>query len=167
MGFNTTVWGPAYWKYLFIEALNYSAFPNPNKKNIYLDRFLRVGDTLPCEYCRAYYSFILTQLPLEQFLEDERLEHPVMVWLYLVKDMVNKKLIRQENECFAAQCKLIDVDSNLSTYAKARRKSALRRKIFYTKPSPPYEDVLNYYEQFRSGCSSDANVALQSCRHIP
>ena len=167
MGFNTTVWGPAYWVYLFIEALNYSDLPAPNKKEIYLNRFLNLGDTLPCVYCREYYSFILTQLPLQAFLDNESLKNPVMMWLYLVKDMVNKKLIRQEQECYAQQCEVIDSDDNLSGHAKARRKASLRKKIFYTVPSPPYEDVLAYYEQFRSGCTSPTNEALQSCRHIP
>lgn len=167
MGFNTTVWGPGLWTGNFLMALNYTSHPAPNKKDIYLNYFGLLGDMLPCKYCREYYTIIKRELPLSEFLDDETLDDPVMVWLYLVKDMVNKKLIRQESECFAAQCDLIDTDPNLSSYAKARRKTALRKKIFYTKPSPPYEEVVAYYEQFRSGCSSDANVALQSCRHIP
>lgn len=167
MGFNTTVWGPGLWTGLFLMALNYTSHPAPDKKEMYLKYFDVLGDMLPCSYCRDYYTLIKKELPLIDFLNDTTLKDPVMVWLYLVKDMVNKKLIRQENECFATQCMIVDADQNLSTYAKARRKTALRKKIFYTTPSPPYEQIVAHYEQFRSGCSSGANVALQSCRHIP
>ena len=36
-------------------------------------------------------------LPLQKYIDDSTIEYPVMLWL-LLKDLVNQKLIQQENE---------------------------------------------------------------------
>lgn len=168
MGVRTTSWGGPLWYSCFCMAINYDDHPSPNKKQIYLDYFNVLGDILPCLFCRIYYEQCKDVLPLEEFIDDETLEYPVMYWLYLLKDLVNKKLIRQEDECFEKESKKIDNDNTLSNRAKSYRKTKLRAKIFYTQPSPPFEQVLEYYNSLKSTCESeDINKSLQSCRHIP
>lgn len=168
MGVSTTSWGGPLWHASFCMAINYNDHPSPNKKQIYLDYFNILGNILPCYFCRTYYEKCKKVLPLEEYINDETIEYPVMYWLYLLKDLVNQKLIRQENECFYKECAKIDDDNTISNRAKSYRKTKLKSKIFYTQPSPPFERVLMYYTSLISSCETeDINKSLQSCRHIP
>lgn len=149
-------------------AINYNDHPAPNKRQIYLDYFRILGEILPCKFCRVYYKKCEIILPLEDFIDDESIEYPVMYWLYLLKDLVNKKLIAQENECYRNESAKIDLDNTLSERAKKYRKTKLRKTLFYTQPSPPFKEVLAYYLSLKSSCeTNNINQALQSCRHIP
>lgn len=168
MGVRTTSWGGPLWHATFCMAINYDDHPSRNKKQIYSNYFDLLGQILPCYFCRRYYEDCKIVLPLDQFLNDATIDFPVMRWLYLLKDLVNKKLIRQEHECFRRECTKIDNDDALNHRAKSYRKRKLRAKIFYTQPSPPFEEVLAYYTSLKSTCeSTEINKSLQSCRHIP
>lgn len=168
MGVRTTAWGSQLWLACFSMAINYDDHPSPNRKQIYLDYFDVLGDILPCLFCRLYYEECKLILPLRKFINDATIEYPVMLWLYLLKDLVNQKLIRQENECYHRESMKIDVDDTLSKRAKTCRKNKLKKLIFYTTPSPPFDEVLEYYLSLKSSCeTNDMNKSLQSCRHIP
>lgn len=168
MGVRSTSWGGPLWHSCFCMAINYNDHPSPNKKQIYLDYFNRLGDILPCSFCRNFYKECEDALPLERFIDDPSLEYPVMYWLYLLKDLVNHKLIRQEAECYHTEAAKLDNDNTLSHRAKAYRKSKLKKQLFYTQSSPPFEDVLAYYLTQKSSCETkNINMSLQSCRHIP
>jgi hypothetical protein len=54
-------------------------------------------DILPCIFCRNSFREFLKQLPIEPFLVG-RIE--LVYWLYLMKDKVNNKLIKQEQQCY-------------------------------------------------------------------
>lgn len=168
MGMSSTSWGGALWHALFSMAMNYNDYPSDNKKQLYIRYFDVLGDMLPCVYCRDFYLYCKTILPITHYLDDSSIEYPVMYWLYLLKDLVNQKLIYQENECYEKEAVKIDSDNNLNARAKSYRKTKLKKKIFYTKVSPPYEQVVAFYSSFKSSCeSNDVNQSLQSCRHIP
>lgn len=168
MGVRTTSWGGPLWHSCFCMAINYNDHPSPTKRQIYLDYFNILGEMLPCLFCRLYYEKCKETLPLEEYIDNTSIEHPVLYWLYLLKDLVNQKLINQENECFCRESEKIDNDITLSKRAKSYRKRNLKTKIFYTQPSPPFEQVLMYYTSLKSPCESqDINQTLQSCRHIP
>lgn len=168
MGVRTTSWGGPLWYSCFCMAINYNDHPSPNKREIYLDYFDVLGDMLPCMFCRDYYNECKKVLPLHRFIDDITLEYPVMYWLYLLKDLVNQKLIRQENECYHNEANKVDNDTALSPRSKLYKKTELRNQLFYTQPSPPFELVLNHYLSLKSTCESQKiNQTLQSCRHIP
>ena len=167
MGVRTTSWGGPLWHASFCMAINYDHHPSPHKDQLYLDYFDLLGQMLPCLFCRQYYEQCKLVLPLQDYLNNPLLEQPVMYWLYNLKDLVNKKLMRQEAECYSNVVRKIDDDVTLSTRAKAARKQEMKYKIFYTTPSPPFEDVLAFYQSLTSTCESNAmNKSLQSCRHL-
>lgn len=128
---NTSAWGPSLWKSLFITVGNYPIKIDETnrlhvaKKRYYKDFLSSLQHILPCKYCRRSYRLFLKELPMKNYLSGRR---ELMYWLYLIKDKVNKKLIAQER--------------------KFPHKDGFR-----TTPSPPFEDVCKYYEQFRAGCS--------------
>lgn len=127
--------GPAGWKFLFCIAANYPVtIDSRNKHHLALQKhycsfFEMLKFMLPCVYCRRSYAKFIKKIPIQSYLGSRR---DIMFWLYLIKDQVNKKLIRQEMK-----------KSNSS---------------FTTKPSPPFEKVCTYYEQFRAKCSTKSQT---------
>jgi len=144
-GMKTKVWGPKLWDFLFISILG--AYPisidKYNNKHLKIKKhfkkmFLSLESTLPCSYCRESYKSFIKKHNIKPFLKSRLL---LFYWLYLLKDMVNNKLIQQEKEKFLKISKNITDKNELSI---------LRKKIFYTKPSPSFVSVLLHYEQYRS-----------------
>lgn len=127
---DTKEFGPPLWKVMFIMAANYEIeIDNKNqrhrkKKRDYKNFYVNMKDMIPCIYCRRSYKVFLKELPIGPYLSSRR---DLMYWLYLIKDKVNKKLLKQYKE------------------GKHKHKP---------KPSPPFEDVCKFYEKFRAECSS-------------
>jgi len=144
-GMNTKIWGPKLWDFLFISILG--AFPvkidKYNNDHIKIKKhfkkmLLSLEYTLPCVYCRDSYKVFIKKHNIKPFLKSRLL---LLYWLYRLKDMVNKKLINQENK------KFLELSKN---FTNKNELSLLRKEIFYTKPSPSFISVLLHYEQFRS-----------------
>jgi hypothetical protein len=144
-GMNTKIWGSKLWDFLFISILG----AYPNKIDKYDKHHLKIRKhfkkmiysmqyTLPCSYCRKSFKLFLKQHSIKPYL-NSRLS--LVYWLYLLKDLVNKKLINQENEKFLKLSKNITDKKELET---------LKKQIYYTVQSPPFIDVLLHYEQYRS-----------------
>lgn len=160
-GMRTTFWGPNAWNFLFASILG--TYPEnidiKNKEHIKIKKefknlFISLGFVMPCIFCRESYKKFIKEMPIDSHLSG-RIK--LFYWLYKLKDKVNKKLIKQETECFKSEHdkllkKLKDKKINKSQYKCLYDK--LKKDIFYTKPSPPFNDVLNYYEQFRAGCNN-------------
>lgn len=128
---NTSAWGPKLWFSMFTIASNYPVKIDTTnrlhlaKKRHHKEFFTSFQYILPCKYCRRSYKTFLRELPIKNHLEGRQ---QLMYWLYLIKDKVNKKLIKQE-------------------------KKHPHKDGFKTTPSPPFEEVCKYYDQFRAGCS--------------
>lgn len=168
MGVRTTSWGGPLWHAMFCMAVNYEDHPSAMKRQLYLDYFALLGYMLPCIYCRQYYEECKLVVPLEAFIDNPRLEHPVVYWLYCLKDLVNKKLIKQERQCYHREASKVDCDSTLTEATRLAKKQLLQEQLFYTRPSPPFQQVLDYYKSLKSSCeTTPINRNLQSCRHIP
>ena len=108
---------------------------------------------LPCVYCRNSFKDFLKKIPIEPYLIG-RIE--LMYWLYLMKDLVNNKLINQEKQCYEDEKKRL---KNLF-YNKVITQEQYYNEIkqfkthnFPTIPSPPFAQVLQEYEQLRAECS--------------
>lgn len=153
---QTTKWGPSAWQTFFIFSRNYpEEYDHSNKEHrltrTYTKRFYScLPHILPCKYCRESFKGFWKTLPIDDYLGGR---NELTYWLYLIKDMVNKKLIIQEQKLFEEK-----LDS-LKNKSKENIKK-LKKQVFFTKPSPPFCDVVEYYEQFRAGCSEKT----KSCR---
>lgn len=166
-GMRTNFWGPNAWNFLFSSILG--TYPetinNKNKEHIQIKKafkslFMSLGFIMPCVFCRESYKKFIKEMPIESSLSG-RIK--LFYWLYKLKDKVNKKLIKQENDCLKNEHekilkKLKDKKITKSQYNCLYDK--LKKDILYTKPSPPCVEVLNYYEQFRAGC----NNKTKTCR---
>lgn len=164
-GMKTREWGPSSWKHLFISIMG--AYPviidknNEEHKRIrksFYYQFYILQDTLPCIFCRNSYKQFFKELPIKQYL-NSRLD--LMYWLYLMKDKVNTKLIGQEKECFENEKqKLLDkLNTKKITKKEYKKKlTKVQKETFITKPSPPFSEILDYYESFRAKCSQKAKT---------
>lgn len=141
-------WGKTAWDTFFIFSRNYPEKINLNNdvhvnikrstKNFY--RSLK--DILPCMYCRESYRYFWKNVPIEDYLSGR---DKLTLWLYTIKDLVNKKLIHQQRiEYKQSMEQLVNKD-------KATKKNIKKLdKILYTKESPSLESVINKYEKFRT-----------------
>lgn len=79
----------------------------------------------------------------------------MLLWLYLVHDKVNQKLMEQERECFTREHVILKqlLRDKKITPAKYKHDLAQLKTMLITKPSPPLEKVIAKYEKERAGCN--------------
>jgi hypothetical protein len=154
-GMSTSHWGPACWKFLFISIMGrYPVKINKrNKEHLVIQKEFKhlltsLQHILPCMFCRNSFKDFLKKLPIKNYI-GSRLE--LMYWLYLMKDLVNKKLIDQELLCYNNEKKKLK--KILSNTEYLIEKLRLKKKTFVTKPTPAFDKVLDYFESFRAVCS--------------
>jgi hypothetical protein len=136
--FKTKEFGHHYWYTLFTMILG-GSFPqkvdfknNEHKKIIKYYKYTLEGliYTLPCSICRKSYIDFYKKYNINKFLGSKA---KLAYWLYLIRDLVNKKLINQETKLIK-QGKLKD---------------------YITKPSPSFKDVISHYYKTRAmSCKS-------------
>jgi len=151
-GFNAKQWGPNLWNSLFMMILG--TYPvkfdetNHNHKKIrqsFISLMLGLQYLLPCSFCRVSFKQFSKELPIRSFT-DTRVN--MVYWLYLMKDKVNKKLLKQELEYLNDNYKSFNLSK--VSYEEYSRRAKL---CFMTVPTPPFIEVLNHYEQHRATCS--------------
>jgi len=149
---STKKFGPALWKSLFFMILG--SYPlkinSQNKEHIkikkaFINTFYYLKYTLPCSFCRASYKEFYKELPIEPYTNSKI---NMLYWLYLLKDKVNKKLIKQE------------LDFYTELYTKYKNKKITKeiytktsKNCFKTIPSPPFEEILKELIENRGACS--------------
>ena len=101
--------------------------------------------TLPCSYCRESYKQFYKELPIESYTNSKI---DMLYWLYLLKDKVNKKLIKQELDFYTElHHKYIYKKITKEEYIKSAK------VCFKTIPSPPFEKVLKDLVDYKGNCS--------------
>jgi len=155
-GLKTIFWGRPAWDFLFSTiAGGYPIRIDPNNKDhvktmkAFKSMFVSLQYTLPCIWCRESHKKHMKALPIDQFMGSRK---RLMEWLYLIHDMVNKKLIDQQRSCYARH-KATLLKKHLSNDQLATKLRTLKAKILVTKPSPSFESVLKRYEHQRAGHS--------------
>lgn len=150
---NTKEWGPSLWKSMFIIATNYPiTLQKNNKEHESLKRHYKAFYTnlkfmLPCKFCRESYTQFLKELPIDNYLGGRR---DMVMWVYKIKDKVNKKLINQERLLLELETDKLKGDGGLTKLKMIE----LRKKIMYTKPSPSFKEVYDHYMSFKAkSCS--------------
>ena len=155
---QTTKWGPSAWDTFFIFSRNYPDKLNEkNKEHLLIKKstkqfYASLIYILPCKYCRESFKGFFKTIPIDEYLG---CKDDLTYWLYLVKDLVNKKLINQEQKLFQEKLsKLL-----LKTDDK-KQIEKLKKEVFFTKPTPSFESVIEHYDKFRADCSPKT----KSCR---
>ena len=164
-GMKTTIWGPAAWTFLFCSVLG--AYPikldekNPEHVKIkkhFKNMFVSFGYTMPCFYCRESYKCFTKEMPIDNHM-NTRLH--LVTWLYKLKDKVNKKLIKQELECYNIEHEKLLERYNNKKITKDKYKELnkqLKDKIFLTKSSQSFTNEIAKYEKCRAGCSKKSKM---------
>ena len=162
-GLKTKVWGPNGWDFLFSCIMGGYPYKlnSKNKEHLLIKKHFKnmLGSlryTLPCVFCRESYKKFWKELPIEKYTMG-RVE--LMYWLYLIKDKVNNKLIQQEQEAYEEKMSKLQYlfkTSKISRQEFALHKENIEKISFCTKPSPPFIEVLQFYESRRAGCSKKA-----------
>lgn len=158
-GMKTLFWGPHAWNFLFASIAG--AYPikyNPNDKahqkraKAFLNLLNSLKQVLPCVYCRLSYEQFMKELPLKDYMHSRT---SMMHWLYLMHDKVNRKLIAQEQECYMRESRALKEQLNAKKITPTKYKQLLvgLKSMKMTKPSPPFQTILNKFELQRAGCS--------------
>ena len=156
---QTREWGPKLWDYAFIMNRNYPVKINEKDtrhrgiKTHYRAFYMNLQHTLPCKYCRMSYKRFIKELPIDKYLNSRT---DITYWLYLLKDKVNKKLIKQEKKLLKKEI------AKLSNPSKETI-DKLEKKLLYTVPSPPFADICDKYEKYRAKCGK-IKGRIESCR---
>lgn len=144
------------WETFFLTAMGYHL--NPEKCKIkdpeYIKFFELVGSTIPCKHCRISYKGFFKELSIEKYMKKK--DFGLVEWVYLLKEKVNDKLKKQEEEALEKGFHetLKSYKTTDPKFWKAFREKA--QKIIYTKSSPEYVDVLEKYKNLRADCSGPA-----------
>jgi hypothetical protein len=158
-GIKTLFWGPNAWNFLFSAiAGSYPIKYDPNDKSHqkrakgFTQLFNSLKEVLPCIYCRVSYEQFVKELPMKDYIHGRT---SMMHWLYLLHDKVNQKLINQEQECYVLESKTLknQLSNKTITPAKYKQLLAVAKTIKITKPSPPFQTILDKFELQRAGCS--------------
>jgi hypothetical protein len=157
-GCATKIWGPHAWNFLFTSIMG--TFPpkvETNEQLLVAKYFKRLfhslGFTMPCVYCRNSYKEFYEQLPIENYLDSRE---QMMYWLYLMKDKVNKKLLKQEKQCLndeKIRLKVLYKNKEISKEDYYKSIAEFKQKTFNTIATPPFIQVLEQYEKCRAVCS--------------
>lgn len=87
---NPKVWGPTLWDKFFKRASNYpEKNPTYGQRKLFKDYYKHYLNNLPCMLCTPSYKRFWREVPIDNYLDSRR---DLIMWLYLIKDKVNKKL---------------------------------------------------------------------------
>ena len=153
-GLRTKHWGPHFWKTMYYTALNYpvkitkSDCHQKIKKHT-IAFYAAMQYTLPCVFCLESYRRFYKELDIEQY-SGSRID--MLEWVYLMKDMVNKKLIAQEKTTLDAaisKIKQMHADKKITrSYMNSAIKAAEKR-ILVTKSSPSFSEFLDSLKEVK------------------
>jgi hypothetical protein len=167
-GLSTKSWGPSGWYFLFSCIMG--GYPVKIQKNNlehktikrhFKNMMLSLGYTMPCIFCRESFKKFCKELPIEPHMTG-RIE--LMRWLYEIRNKVNEKLIAQEAKCYNDEKKRLKrIYHSQQEKENAKHKyykdlQDFKNKTFITKPSPPFEEVLDKFESIRAVCSAKAKT---------
>lgn len=159
-GMSTKTWGPHLWNYLFISIMG--RYPvkieKHNKEHQIIKHYFKnllksLQYIMPCIYCRNSYMQFYNELPIKRYLKGRIY---MMYYVYLLKDKVNNKLMKQEilnyNET-KHKLKKLYKKNKISKETYHIKLNICKTNTFYVKPTPPFKEVLDKYEQYRAKCS--------------
>jgi hypothetical protein len=84
-------WGPSAWKFLHTVTFAYPQDPDEETKKHYKDLFSTLRYTLPCSFCRNYYTEMYKHIIIDPYLDSRE---GLTFWLFIIHNLVNRKLER-------------------------------------------------------------------------
>ena len=157
---QTSKWGSPLWSSMFYVAAGYDLNKSPRyeKDPNYKTFYESLGKTIPCIFCRQSYEKFFQTLNIDRYLALPSCG--LIRFVYDLKNLVNTKLENQETKALHEEYqKLLQSKSpDDPEFWKIMRDKG--HKICYTKPAPPFEQVVADLMKDRAGCSAK----MQSCR---
>jgi hypothetical protein len=164
-GMVTKIWGAKAWAFLFTSIMGHYPMKIDinNTDHINLQKHFKhllcsLSIIMPCIFCRESFKGFLKELPINEYLIG-RME--LMYWLYLMKDKVNNKLINQEKEAYNEQKRTLKkyfYDGKITVDQYYDKVNKCKNNSFKTTPTPPFQQVLEQYENCRANCSNKAKT---------
>lgn len=164
---NTKSWGPPAWKFMFScvmgrypDVLDETNQEHVIVKKHFIQLFSSLEVIMPCIYCRQSFEQFFKELDLKDYLSTKR---DLMLWLYLMKDKVNNKLMIQEKIEYANdKAALVNLykGGQITLNEYNERLELSKKQIMCTVESPPFEQVFDEYNQWMSKCSLKAKRCL-------
>ncbi len=157
---NSSAFGPSLWQGMFFVAAGYDVNETPKaiKDSKYKQYFKSIGDVLPCRYCRESYEKFYDSMDIQKYMDLPSCG--LIRFVYDLKNLVNTKLVTQENQALDKEYRKLLETYAPSDPAVAVAMKAAKERICYTKPAPPFEDVVANLLKHRVGCSAE----LKTCR---
>lgn len=160
-GISTRFWGCRAWDFLFVSILGRYPIKVITKEDLEIKQAFKsmltnLSLVMPCIFCRNSFKEFLQELPIEDYLIG-RIE--LMYWLYLMKDKVNKKLIKLEHNCYndeKSKLKGMFYNKEISEEEYYKKVKEFKYDNFVTIPTPPFKEVLDKYETQRARCDPRA-----------
>jgi len=158
---QSTKFGGVSWKAMFYVAAGYDLNESPKhvKDPQYANFFKSWGDVLPCKYCRDSYVGFYNSLDIYRYMKMPSCG--LIRFVYDLKSLVNKKLENQEHKALKEEFDNLrkDVSPDNPKFWEIFREKA--HNICYTKPAPPFEEVVENLMKDRASCSAK----MKTCRN--
>ena len=134
-------WGGPGWKFLHSVTFAYPQNPDDQTKQNYKNFFSDLKYTLPCSFCRSYYSQIIKYVCIDEYLDSRE---GLTWWLFIVHNLVNRKLKRNlstfsdvviKYENYRSRCGSVD---NIKNYTQCKLSikpicyDDIKENIFFT-----------------------------------
>jgi hypothetical protein len=113
-GLITKIWGPPLWTSLHCITFGYPIKPTEQQKKDYKNFFIKLGDVLPCKYCRDSYKEYILEGSTKLDNNAMKNRKALTKWLYDLHEKVNNKLgveyginyddLQHKYEKFRARC---------------------------------------------------------------
>ena len=165
-GMITKIWGPPLWSALHSITFGYPIEPTNEDKNNYKIYFEKLGDVLPCKYCRESYKQFIKEGKTK--LNDDVMEsrETLTKWLYHLHNTVNNKLevdykvsyddVVERYEKYRAKCSgnasskgcLIQLNKNANPYVTVSSKDCPVIPISIIKAFIPYAKERNMENKY-------------------
>jgi hypothetical protein len=145
---------------MFLTAMGYHLNPEDCtiKDENYIRHFKDFQYILPCKYCRMSYKGFFDSLDIKKYLKEE---WGLVRYVYDLKNLVSKKLREQESKALEQEFrKMIGTGKDIQDPEFWNHLREKAHKICYTKPAPPFDQVLDMYKGLRAKCSDET----KSCR---
>ena len=160
-GISTRYWGCRAWDFMFVSILGRYPIKVKSEEDLEIKQAFKsmltnLSVVMPCIFCRNSFKGFLEELPIEEYLIG-RIE--LMYWLYLMKDKVNRKLIKLENNCYndeKSKLKSMFYNKEITEEEYYKKVKEFKSENFVTVNTPPFKEVLYKYETQRAICDPRA-----------
>lgn len=139
-------WGPSAWKFLHTVTFSYPQDPDEDTKIHFKEFFTSLKYTLPCSFCRTYYSQLFEYISIDPYMDSR---DGLTWWLFVIHNLVNRKLDRNlanfedvvlQYENYRAKCGSMN-DIKKYTQCKANTKPLVSNDV--------KSDILLTYSKYK------------------